>query len=61
MTSRAVSPHQLAATSDEGAFLIFRPLVNPSDADRASVAGRGCAQERSRPVYRVETHLGAAV
>lgn len=42
-----------AANRDEGAGFHGRPLVNLSDADRASVAGRGCAQERSRPVYRL--------
>lgn len=51
MTSRAVSPHQLAANGDEGAELLGRPLVNLSAATRASFAGRGCAQERSRPAY----------
>jgi len=44
----------VADNHDEGAFLIFRPLVTiPSEADRASVAGRGCAQERSRPAHRI--------
>lgn len=61
MTPRAVTPHQLTANQGEGAFLIFRPLVNPIGAPPAPVTGRAGPPQilEARPVPSIaETHLG---
>jgi hypothetical protein len=58
MTSRATDTFRqgfvAVAKGDEGESLgRLAPSSILSDAERASVAGRGCAQERSRPVHRI--------